>query len=427
MNFIHAADLHLDAPLKGLARYEGAPHERIRQAGRVAFERLIEACLSRQVDFLLLAGDILDGSGRDFNTVLYLARHLQRLKAAGIEVFAVLGNHDAGHDLLQANPFSDNVHLFSSSRAQTHRMERLGVAIHGQSHEGRGEKRNLAAGYPAAIPGLFNIGLLHTALTGRAGHESYAPCTEQDLLMHGYHYWALGHIHQRELVRPHDPMILFPGTLQGRHIRESGAKGATLVEVAFEGDFRIQEQHLPMDQVRWHILEIDMERMETFNDLLEQVVDGMESLVNPEVLTVVRLLLKGRCAWQGQLVARGMELEQELRVQTMNTRSDVLWLERVINQTEPLRSDAPDPWGGGDRSMMSDPMTMVHQMAAELREDPVALNAVFERFKPLRSLLGGTAFHGMEHLPFHEDQWLNDVLRQAEWLLEERLRNPGGR
>src|SRR5690606_40260244 len=43
-----------------------------------------------------------------------------------------------------------------------------------------------------------------------------------------YDYWALGHVHQRELLHA-DPPILFSGCLQGRHARETGPKGATIV------------------------------------------------------------------------------------------------------------------------------------------------------------------------------------------------------
>src|SRR6266511_4052139 len=95
MKFVHAADLHLDSPLRGLARYEGAPLQAIRGATRRAFENLIDLCLEEGAAFLLLAGDIFDGNWRDYSTGLFFAAQLSRLKATGIPVVLVRGNHDA--------------------------------------------------------------------------------------------------------------------------------------------------------------------------------------------------------------------------------------------------------------------------------------------------------------------------------------------
>ena len=57
--FLHAADIHLDSPFKGLERYEGAPAEKMRQATRRALENLVQLALDEQVKFVLIAGDLL--------------------------------------------------------------------------------------------------------------------------------------------------------------------------------------------------------------------------------------------------------------------------------------------------------------------------------------------------------------------------------
>ena len=74
------------------------------------------------------------------------------------------------------------------------------------------------------------IGLLHTSLDGRPGHADYAPCSVEGLRSKGYAYWALGHVHQREEVS-HEPWIAYPGNVQGRHAKETGTKGCSLVTV----------------------------------------------------------------------------------------------------------------------------------------------------------------------------------------------------
>src|SRR5262249_13962811 len=177
ISFLHAADIHLDSPLRGLEQYEHAPAERIRGATRRAFERLIDLALERRVDFVLIAGDLYDGDWRDYNTGLYLARQLGRLRDAAIPVFVIAGNHDAANKMTRVLRLPGNVQLLSPAAPQTIRLDDLEVAIHGQSFAREAVTDNLVAGYPAAIPGWVNIGLLHTGLTGLEGHAPYAPCT----------------------------------------------------------------------------------------------------------------------------------------------------------------------------------------------------------------------------------------------------------
>ena len=117
--------------------------------------------------------------------------------------------------------------MLSADRPETVSFPELALSVHGQSFRTRDVLDNLVPAYPPPVAGHLNVGLLHTALTGRPGHASYAPCTVEQLAAHGYDYWALGHVHERcEVSR--DPWIVFPGNIQGRHSRETGAKGATL-------------------------------------------------------------------------------------------------------------------------------------------------------------------------------------------------------
>ena len=177
MRFIHTADLHIDSPLRGLSRYQGAPLERLRSATRRALERLVELAVDEKVDFVLMAGDLYDRDWQDFHTGLFVNAQLVKLKNAGIQVFIVQGNHDAQSHMTRQIPWPDNVKVFSSRTAETAHLKALGVAIHGHSFPNREVPENLVPGYPPALPGCFNIGLLHTSLTGigrprhlRAGH-----------------------------------------------------------------------------------------------------------------------------------------------------------------------------------------------------------------------------------------------------------------
>ena len=230
LRFLHAADLHLDSPLRGLSRHEGAPVSALRGATREAFANLVDLAIEQKVAFVLLAGDLYDGTWQDYSTAIFLARKLGELDRAGIRVLSVLGNHDAQSQLTNALAKPKNLIVFPSNAPATHCLTDLGVAVHGQSFPSAKVVENLAAGYPSPRPGMFNIGLLHTSLDGREGHAPYAPCKLDDLRAKNYQYWALGHVHEREVVC-RDPWVVFPGCLQGRHARETGAKGCSLVHV----------------------------------------------------------------------------------------------------------------------------------------------------------------------------------------------------
>ena len=93
--FLHAADIHLDSPLRGLSRYESAPAESVRNACRRAFENLVDLAIEEKVAFVLLSGDLYDGDWKDYSTGIFLGRQVGRLGRNGIAVFAVAGNHDA--------------------------------------------------------------------------------------------------------------------------------------------------------------------------------------------------------------------------------------------------------------------------------------------------------------------------------------------
>jgi exonuclease SbcD len=133
MKFLHAADLHLDSPMHGLAAYDGAPVDELRGATRRALVNLVDLALEEQVAFVLIAGDVYDGSWRDFNTGLFYVAQMRRLREAGIPVVAIAGNHDAESRMTKGLPLPDGYIALTSTRPQTVELTELGVVIHGQS------------------------------------------------------------------------------------------------------------------------------------------------------------------------------------------------------------------------------------------------------------------------------------------------------
>lgn len=273
MRFLHAADIHLDSPLKGLDSYEGAPVELLRGATREALTALVKLAIAERVAFVVLAGDLYDGDWPDYNTGLFLVKQMQQLQRANIPVVLLRGNHDAESRITGRLTLPPNVHSLETAAPSTVRFESLKVALHGQGFAKQAETRNLAANYPAPVPGYYNIGVLHTALGGREGHANYAPCSVDELIARGYDYWALGHIHQRESVNGNrHPRIEFPGNMQGRHIRETGAKGCLLVTV--EGSVSTPEFH-PLDVLRWELVAVDAFAAESSSELIDAALSAL--------------------------------------------------------------------------------------------------------------------------------------------------------
>ncbi|MBC7514663.1 MAG: DNA repair exonuclease [Herminiimonas sp.] len=329
MKFIHAADLHVDSPLRGLDSYVGAPVERLRSATRQALIALVDLALAEAVDLVILAGDIYDGNWADFRTGLFFREQMLRLTRAAIRVFIVKGNHDAESQITRQLPAVAGVHVFSSLKCECIEIDALEVALHGRSFPGRAVPEDLVPDYPMARPGKFNIGILHTSLNGRTGHDPYAPTSVAVLGSKGYDYFALGHVHAREVVQEADPRIVYPGNLQGRHAKETGAKGCELVTVS--GGRIASAVFVALDVVRWHQLEIDVTGVDTI-DLLARafIVQGRAlAALSKERLHAVRVLLQGESALHQLEAQQPGSLAAAILAATQEFDDIDLWVEQV--------------------------------------------------------------------------------------------------
>lgn len=333
MKFIHAADIHLDSPLCGLARYEGAPVEQMQSATRRALINLIDLACQEAVDFVLIAGDLYDGDWKDYNTGLFFNQQMSRLREANIPVFIVYGNHDAGNTMTRQLQLPDNVHEFSARQPETFTLDHLGVAIHGQSFPSRAVTDDLSQHYPKPLDGYYNIGLLHTAVNGREGHANYAPCTVPGLLTHGYDYWALGHVHGREVLHE-SPFIVFPGNLQGRHAKETGSKGCTLVTVEAA---QTTLTHHAVDVLRWAVCRLDISPLHYVEELLDLARDAVaQALQGAEGRPLaVRFHLTGRSVVHGQLHSNPERWINELRAAATDSGLGNVWVEKIQLNTAP--------------------------------------------------------------------------------------------
>jgi DNA repair protein SbcD/Mre11 len=414
MKFIHAADIHLDSPLRGLERYEGAPVEAVRSATRDALVNLVQTAIDESVDLVLIAGDLYDGDWKDYNTGLFLVAQLRRLHEAGIRVLLISGNHDAASRITKALRWPESVTVFSTSRPETVLFDDLEVAVHGQGYASQAVTCDLSVDYPEPVPGCFNIGLLHTSADGREGHEPYAPCTVPSLVARGYDYWALGHVHQREVLHL-DPWIVFPGNLQGRHVREAGAKGATLVTV--EDRRVVSVDHVELDVLRWAVCEVDVSAAESPLDVIDLVVARLAELEREsgDRVLAARVRIVGRTPAHEALARDPEHWVNELRAAALGLAGSV-WLEKVVLATgRPVGAGGDGGDGGGG------PLDDLLRSLRRLVDDPASLDDLVGEFADLRGKLPPEYRMGADAIDLGQGAGLAGRLASVEQLLASRL------
>ncbi|KQL54265.1 metallophosphoesterase [Heyndrickxia shackletonii] len=417
--FIHAADIHLDSPLRGLEKYEGAPVEKIRNATREAFQHLVDVAIERNVAFLVIAGDLYDGDWKDYNTGLFFISQMSRLQKENIKVFLIRGNHDAANLITKELKLPENVIEFSVDKPETFIMEELQVALHGQGFASRAVTENIAKAYPSKMEGYVNIGLLHTSATGREGHESYAPCSLDDLKEKGYDYWALGHIHLREVLHEKNPVIIFPGNIQGRHIKETGQKGCTIVTVK-DGQIHHYE-HQDLDVLRWEVCSVDASSCETVQDIVITAREKLEELYQDSEgrFLAIRIRITGSTDAHQALLVDREHVINNLRSLALEVGYGDIWIEKVKIETtrkmdiEELREK-------------SSPIASILDYIEGLSQNEEIFELLLQEFKDLQSALPNELKSGEDAFDFSNPTILTNRLKEVEELILHYLTTKSG-
>lgn len=340
ITFIHAADLHLGAPFKGLRASSSSWADVLLNAIPEAFRRIVDAALERRVDFVVIAGDIFDDSRPSYADFSLFVSGMKRLAEAGIPVYFVTGNHDPftswnnGFSALPAN-----VHLLGAGEPSFACFERDGVPL--ALVGGRGYySQSWPAGVDISeavsretaeaelgVTAPFMIGVLHTGLDIDPTRSPVAPKT---LLSRDVDYWACGHVHQpRLLPSSQAPRIAFSGCPQGRSVTETGRHGAYQVTLC-EGRLP-QAEFLPMASVEWCCLEVDVSTCETVAQVQERIVSAQFAANSNACCQrmIFRVVLLGAASLHARLDAHVLE---DMR-QAVNDSYPFFFIDAIQNRT----------------------------------------------------------------------------------------------
>jgi len=354
--FIHTADVHLDSPLRSLALKDQGIAELVSNATRETFVRIVDLCISEEVDALLIAGDLFDGELHSMKTAAFFSKEMRRLTNAHIKAYLLRGNHDALSKLTRHLQLPDGVFVFPG-KPTSFELKENNAILHALSFAKPKVPDSLVPKYPAPVEGAINIGLLHTSLAGSGAHDTYSPCSLDDLETQGYDYWALGHIHKRQIVEMASSTIVMPGIPQGRHINEAGSKSVTLVDISDAHEVRTQEHFLAVAQ--FERLGVDLSGLSEWSEMIERVKSSIAVLqhrASAEQL-ITRIELTGKT----QLAPR-MHRDHDLLLEEMRqiaSACGAVHCEQISVQTKRPEA-ATSPVGAAP-----DPLRELQQIALE--------------------------------------------------------------
>lgn len=276
ISFIHAADLHLDSPFQGIANIPKSIFKEIRHSTFTALDHLVLVAIKNKVDFILLVGDLFDNEKQSLKAQIRLRRAFKKLEEHGINVYLSYGNHDYinGNDFPVTYP--NNVFIFPSEKVDRFIFQKNNenlAAIYGFSYENRAITENKTNEYTIVDNIPFNIATLHGSIKNNNEHDTYAPFQISDLLKEDFDYWALGHIHKRQVLRKKPP-IVYPGNIQGRHRLETGVKGCYHVKLSTSN---IQKKFIPLNTIQFNERKIDVTNCQEIHELESEIQKELQN------------------------------------------------------------------------------------------------------------------------------------------------------
>lgn len=277
ISFIHAADLHLDTPFQGLAHTPRNIFVDIQESTFNALKNLVQVAIEKQVDFVLLVGDLFDHEKQSLKAQIRLRKAFEELRNHNIFVYLSYGNHDFINGNIHPVIYPDNVFIFPDENVRQFTYKRDGeelATIHGFSYENQAVTEKKVNEYiidDHHIP--FHIATLHGSIQSNREHETYAPFQMSELTSKHFNYWALGHIHQREILKT-EPYIVYPGNIQGRNRKEVGEKGCYYVKIS---EIDTEVSFIPLQAIIFKSIQVDISTCTNIHQVEKTIQQSLTS------------------------------------------------------------------------------------------------------------------------------------------------------
>ena len=414
--FIHTADLHLDSPFRGISEIDPELSLSLTEATFKAFSSIVDICIKEDVLFLLISGDIYDGENRSLRAQLRFRNELLRLRDAGIKVFIAHGNHDPMDGWSANLEWPENVHIFSGKNVESITIDQQGdtaAVIHGISFSTRKITSNLSRKFPVTsskAKDIFSIGMLHCLVQGSMGHDSYSPCSLNDLISRNYDYWALGHVHNRAVLNKENPVVIYSGNPQGLHPGEAGPRGCYLVGVNSKRN--ISYEFIETDAVRWAVEDFFIDDIKDAEELLTRLYSLIKDIKQRSDgrSVLCRILLKGRGILYSFLSRKGVchDLMLELR-DLERHESPFVWVESLKNLTYP-------PIDRDSLVKRDDFTGSLVRMFEEMYKNKESRDQIYRDLELLY-----TSPAGRKYLEFPDEEHLILLMKKAESICLDRI------
>lgn len=409
ISFIHTADLHLDTPFKGLSNDNPELANQLKNATLRTFHRIVDLCIREQVDFLLIAGDIFDGEMQSLAAQLRLAEELKRLKAVGIPTFIVTGNHDPLVSWISELKMPAGVYRFDAQGVKKETFVKKGkptVDIYGISFETRSVEKNLAKEFTLQEPMAdFSIALLHGSI-GSSQHHPYAPFCMDDVRNKGFDYWALGHVHKKEIINAAFPAVVYPGNPQGRDFGETGPRGC--YKVTLSPSKAPDIEFIPTQTLRFEEITINVEGAESINDLNDLLQAIQVDDYDPTSGYLLRVRLVGRTPLH-HLISINRETEKMVAFYNENQSHTGIVIDKIICNTFP-DADLEELKKGNDFTA-----EILNEFDRYSTNTLLLENTIAEIETEFTS---GAARNELNPLTLKDKQ---DILARAQWMLIDQL------
>lgn len=227
---LHTGDFHLGYDY---GKIEIHNEERI-QEQKETFQNILQLCRRKQVDVMLLAGDLFDNDNPSDELVRFVIGQFQMLEDTIVMIAP--GNHDyyrpnAFYD--QITSACENVFVFDGEMDfyEFHIREHT-VRIYGAGFTDSIQKESLMKQRKLFRDVAITLGVFHGDIGNENADSKYAPMSLKQIAANEFDYLALGHIHkQTEILHAGRTAYAYCGCPEGLNFGTQGEKGVYIGEV----------------------------------------------------------------------------------------------------------------------------------------------------------------------------------------------------